>query len=167
MSEERGDESGLFGPVTVEAKPAFSLKELVSDFPDHPSDWTISEAYVCLLLSAAMADGKVSIEQGEEIRAVAHRSRTLKSLDENELAEVNQVIVERRENRPDWLLEACEALPREMRLSVFAHCLDIALADGSLVPPEAEYLERLVDLLQVPTEDAAVVTRVISIKNRY
>lgn len=167
MSDDTSKESGLFGPVTVEAKRAFSLKDLVSEFPDHPSDWTISEAYICLLLSAAMADGTVSGEESEEIRAIAHRSRTLKSLDENELAEANKVIVERRNNRPDWLAEACRALPREMRLSVFAHCLDITLADGALVSQEAEYLETIVELLEIAPEDAAMVTRVISIKNRY
>jgi uncharacterized tellurite resistance protein B-like protein len=80
--------------VTVEAKRAFSLKDLVSEFPDHPSDWTISEAYICLLLSAAMAD-------------------------------------------------------------------------GALVSQEAEYLETIVELLEIVPEDAAMVTRVISIKNRY
>lgn len=162
-----GGGQALFAPLTVEKKSSFSMKELVSDFPDHQSDWSIPEAFICLILSAAYADGRVTSEEEEEIRAIAHRSRTLKSLDENELAEANRNVLRRRADRPDWLKEACEALPHEMRLSVFAHCLDVTLADGSLVTAEAEYLEQLVECLDVDPQDAETITRVILLKNRY
>ncbi len=157
----------LFGPLTVDQKPTFSLKELIGEFPDHHSDWTLPEAFLCLILASAAADGSVSPEEQEEIRAIAHRSRTLKSLSENELAEANSVVLQRRKDRADWLKQACEVIPQEMRLSLFAHCLDIALADGALVQSEADYLEELVGVLRLSPGDAELVTKVISMKNRY
>lgn len=167
MDEQTAGSEPLFRPITAERKPGFSLKDLVAEFPDHHSDWTIPQAFICLVLSAAFADGQVSIEEQEEIRALAHRSRTLRTLDENELAEANRIVLQRRKDRPDWLAEACEALPKEMRLSVFAHCLDITLADSVLVPAEADYLEQLVEILGIDPNDAEIVTKVLSMKNRY
>ncbi|MEZ5946936.1 MAG: tellurite resistance TerB family protein [Hyphomonas sp.] len=167
MSDPSETSQTLFTTLTVEEKPGFTLKDLVSEFPDHQSDWTIPEAFLCLVLSAAFADGRVAPQEQEEIRALAHRSRTLKNLDENELAHANSVVLKRRSDRPDWLSEACEALPSDMRLSVFTHCLDISLADGVLVPAEAEFLEQLIVKLNIKAEDARMVSRVISLKHRY
>ena len=144
--------------------------ELLDPVPSldlYQSDWTIPEAFLCLILSAAFSDGDVSIEEQEEIRAIAHRSRTLKSLDENELAAANRTVLQRWEDRPDWLSEACEALPREMHHSVFTHCLDITLADGALVASEVAYLDQLVSLLNIDPGEAEQIIKVISIKNRY
>lgn len=167
MSDDTQNSPAVFGGITAEKKPEFNLRELVSEFPDHQNDWSIPEAFLCLLLSAAFADGKVVEQEQEEIRALAHRSRTLKNLDQNELAQMNKVVLKRRTDRPDWLEEACEALPRDMHLAVFAHCLDISLADGVLVSAEAEFLEKLISTLQINTEDAKLVTKVVSLKNRF
>jgi len=54
-----------------------------------------------------------------------------------------------------------------MHLSVFAHCLDITLADGALVPAEAAFLEQLVAVLGILPGDAELITKVLSMKNRY
>ena len=156
----------LFGPMTVEEKPKFTLRDLVSEFPEHQTDWSIPEAFVCLVLSAAFADGKVTAEEQEEIQAIAHRSRILKSLEQNELAEINAKVLKRREDRPEWMAEACEALPRDMHLSVFAHCLDITMADGSLVSAEAEYLEQLISTFPLSQDDVQVIAKVISVKKQ-
>lgn len=167
MSDGTDNSQALFGPLTAEKKPNFSLQELVSEFPDHPSDWTIPEAFLCLILSAAFADGRLAEQEQEEIRALARRSRTLKNLDQNELAQANRIVLKRRADRPDWLSEACEALPKDMHLAVFAHCLDICLADGVLVSAEAEFLEKLIGILSISQDEAKLITKVISLKNRY
>lgn len=167
MGDQQDNSQALFGPITSEKKPGFSMQELVTEFPDHPNDWSIPEAFLCLILSAAFADGRIAEQEQEEIRALSRRSRTLKNLDQNELAQVNRVVLKRRADRPDWLAEACEALPKDMHLAVFAHCLDIALADGVLVPAEAEFLEKLIGLLTITEEEAKLITKVISLKNRF
>ena len=167
MSEPSPASETLFTPLTVESRPAFSLQDLVSEFPEHHSDWSIPEAFLCLVLSAAFADGRLADQEAEELRALAHRSRILKNLTENELAALNAVVVKRRTDRPDYIQEACQTLPRDMHLSVFAHCLDLCLADGTLVASEAAYLEKLLGYLVVTAEEAEGTTRVLSIKNRY
>lgn len=167
MGDPQDNSQALFGPITAEKKTGFSMQELVTEFPDHPNDWSIPEAFLCLILSAAFADGRIAEQEQEEIRALSRRSRTLKNLDQNELAQVNRVVLKRRSDRPDWLAEACEALPKDMHLAVFAHCLDIALADGVLVPAEAEFLEKLIGLLSITEDEAKLITKVISLKNRF
>ncbi|MCA8892730.1 MAG: tellurite resistance TerB family protein [Hyphomonas sp.] len=167
MGDQQDNSQALFGPITAEKKPGFSMQELVTEFPDHPNDWSIPEAFLCLILSSAFADGRIAEQEQEEIRALSRRSRTLKNLDQNELAQVNRVVLKRRADRPDWLAEACEALPKDMHLAVFAHCLDITLADGVLVPAEAEFLEKLIGLLTITEEEAKLITKVISLKNRF
>lgn len=157
----------LFAPVTIEQKQPFSLKELVCEFPNGQSDWSIPEAFFCLVLSAALADGRMAQQETEELRALSHRSRILRNLTPNELAALNRTVVKRRADRPEWLREACRALPQDMHLSVFVHCLDICLADGAMVAAEAEFLESLVAHLCINEDDARLATRILSVKNRY
>lgn len=167
MSELIEGAGELFAPVITEKKQPFSLKELVSEFPNNQSDWSIPEAFFCLVLSAALADGKMAQQETEELRALSHRSRILRNLDPNELAALNRTVVKRRADRPDWLSEACRALPHDMHLSVFVHCLDICLADGAMVAAEADFLESLLEHLAVSEDDARQATRILSVQNRY
>ena len=57
---------------------------------------------MCLILSTAFGDGRVSVEEQEEIVAIAHRSRTLKGMSPNELAAANQRDAAAREVEKDW-----------------------------------------------------------------
>jgi uncharacterized tellurite resistance protein B-like protein len=164
LIEEAGD---LFAPVTTQKKQPFSLKELVAEFPNSQSDWSIPESFFCLVLSAALADGRMAQQESEELKALSHRSRILRNLDPNELAALNRTVVKRRADRPEWLSEACRALPHDMHLSVFVHCLDICLADGAMVAAEAEFLETLLEHLSVSEDDARQAMRILSVKNRY
>ncbi len=161
------DSKSIFHSHLAEKKMPYSLNELAAEFPGQHTDWTIPEAFLCLILSVAFADGNVSLEEQEEIRAIAHRSRTLKGMSQNELAAANKTILERRDNRPNWLDEACSALPSDMHLSVFALCLDIALADSVLLPTEAEFLQELLSRLHITEEEAQLLTKVIAAKNRF
>lgn len=167
MSDTTQNAGELFGFVTVGKRRGFSMQDLVGDFPAGQTDWSLPEAYFCLILSAALADGRVAEQEAEEIRSLSHRSRILRSLDANELAALNRTVVQRRSERTGWLAEACNALPQDMHLSVFIHCLDICLADGSMVPAEADYLEAMLQHLSIPEEDVRLATRILSARNRY
>lgn len=167
MTELFDTAGDLFAPLTIEEKRPFSLKELVVEFPNDQSDWSIPEAFFCLLLSAALADGRMAEQEAAELKALSHRSRIFRNLDPNELAGLNRTVVKRRADRPEWLNEACRALPRDMHLSVFVHCLDICLADGAMVTAEAEYLEALLTHLNVSESDVRQATYILSVKNRY
>jgi uncharacterized tellurite resistance protein B-like protein len=65
------------------------------------------------------------------------------------------------------LREACESLPDDMRLPLFAHCVDIVLSDGLLVPPEVDFLDRVMTFMGIDPHDGQRVMEVLLIKNRF
>lgn len=150
------------------AEAAFDVRELAARTGYRPAtDWTIPEAFLSLILLAAAADGFVPPEEHMEIRALARRSRVLKSVDAAHLAQLNRVVSERLKHRPDGLREACEALPVDMRPSILAHCADVLLADGALAPAEAEFLNHITRHLGLSGDEARRIVEVLLIKNRY
>lgn len=157
----------VFTASAVESKSPFNLEKLADQFRHRKSDWSIPEAYIGILLSAAYADGNLAPEELEEIRALALRSRALKALSPNDLAAANRVAEERLQQRSNGLQEACETLPADMCLPVFAHCVDLILADGELLKPEAEYLDNLRSMLDIDPESARRVMEVMLLKNQY
>ena len=88
-------------------------------------------------------------------------------MNQNQLAHANAVIQKRLAERKNGLEEACTALPGDMRLPVFAHCVDIILSDGNLAPVEADYLNRITAMLDLAADDAKRVMEVLLIKNRF
>jgi len=146
----------------------FNLEKLAADFgKNRNTDWTVGEAFLCLLLCAVSVDGVFAREEQEEVKALLMRSRALKTMNQSQLAQANAVIQKRLAERKNGLDEACTALPTDMRLPVFAHCVDIILSDGNLVPLEAEYLNRITTMLDLPPDDAKRVMEVLLIKNRF
>lgn len=161
----------LFGTEAVPEKSenAFpDLARLEKEFNDNSeSDWTIPEAYLCLLLEAAFADGALADEEREEIAALVKRSRTMKRLSPQQMSAVNQTVNERLRERKEGLREACQALPHDMRPSVYAHCVDIVLADRQLRESEEAFLNKIQDIMQIDPDMATAIRRVMLIKNRY
>ncbi len=147
---------------------AFDLDKLTEEFKQQRNtDWSVPEAFLCLLLSAAAVDGNVALEEQTEIHALVRRSRALKSVNPNQLAEANTSVNERLKNRPNGLQEACQSLPSDMRLPVFAHCVDIILADGSLLPIEADFLNKIMAFMAIDAADGKRVMEVMLVKNRF
>jgi uncharacterized tellurite resistance protein B-like protein len=116
---------------------------------------------------ATTCDGQLAAVEHEELLALVHRSRALKSLSTNELAEINTKIVARLRDADSALQEACKSLPEEMRLPLFAHALDLVLADGELKQDEAEFLDSIVLHLGLDRESVERVSSVIALKNRF
>jgi uncharacterized tellurite resistance protein B-like protein len=146
----------------------FNLEKLAAEFgKNRNSDWTVGEAFLCLLLCAVSADGVFAREEQEEVKALLLRSRALKSLNQSQLAAANAVIQKRLAERKNGLEEACTALPSDMRLPVFSHCVDIILSDGNLAPIEADFLNRITAMLGLEAADAKQVMEVLLIKNRF
>ncbi len=147
---------------------SLDLDQLIEQFRKHRNiDWSIPEAFLCVLLSAAIADGHLSIEEQAEIEALSRRSRALKSISPSQLAAANATINLRLKSRPNGLREACESLPTDMRLPLFAHCVDIVLADGLLLPLEVEFLNRIIMFLGIDPSEGKRVMEVLLIKNRF
>ncbi|HVY88448.1 MAG TPA: TerB family tellurite resistance protein [Hyphomonadaceae bacterium] len=155
-------------PEAPASSSAFDLDKLTEQFKQQRNtDWSVPEAFLCLLLAAASVDGNVSVEEQGEIYALARRSRALKTVSPSQLAAANTSVNERLKNRPNGLQEACQSLPMDMRLPVFAHCVDIILADGALLPVEADYLNKIMAFMQLDANDAKRIMEVLLVKNRF
>lgn len=158
----------IFQAAPERPPSTFNFEKLAADFgKNRNSDWTVGEAFLCLLLSAVSADGIFAREEQEEVKALLMRSRALKSMDQSTLAKANATIQKRLAERKNGLEEACAALPSDMRLPVFAHCVDIILTDGQLVPVEADFLNRITAMMELNADEAKRVMEVLLIKNRF
>ncbi len=154
----------IFGEIQMEDE----TRVHTSDFqaPVH-TDWSIPEAYMCILLSAVYADGQAQPEEVEYLRALVKRCRTLRSQNTNGLAQMNITVSERIKTRPDAVGEACATLPKDMHLPLFAHSIDIVLADGELAEAERKFLDMLMETMDISAADAKKTMEVIFNKNRY
>ncbi|MEZ5938775.1 MAG: TerB family tellurite resistance protein [Hyphomonadaceae bacterium] len=160
----------IFQPqqAAPQASSVFDTEKLKQSFTaQRHTDWTIGEAFLALLLSAAGADGKVSAEEQNELFALAGRSRALKSMDQTQLAQANAVVSQRLAERANGLEEACQALPTDMRLTILAHCIDLVLSDGDFHKAEADFLNAITGHLGVDQADAERIMQVLLIKNRF
>jgi uncharacterized tellurite resistance protein B-like protein len=129
--------------------------------------WSEPEAFFAVLFAAVTCDGELSPAEHEELVALTHRSRALKSLSPQQLAALNARVVERLRGGGQALPEACRCLPEAMRLSAFAHALDLVLADGDLTEDEADFLNALILHLGLDREDVERIADVIVLKNRF
>ena len=130
--------------------------------------WSAPEAFYCVLFSAAGGDGAISHEAQEELLALVHRSRALKTSSGEELFHLNASVVERLRGGHDGALaEACAALPSDMRASSFAHALDIVLSDGDLSEQEARFLNALIAHFKLDVANVRAIADIIILKNKY
>jgi uncharacterized tellurite resistance protein B-like protein len=132
-----------------------------------PGHWSAPEAFIAVLFAAVGCDGDIAAVEQEELIALVHRSRALKSLSPAQLSEINIRIVERLRDSEGALREACAALPEEMRLPLFAHALDLVLADGDLTADEADFLNALILYLDLDGKSVEQIAEVMTLKNRF
>lgn len=127
------------------------------------------EAYYALIAAAVSIDGKVTVEEGLELAALAHRTRTLSKLTREQLEGLRRQTAPRleRDKLAELIDHAAKSLPRKMRLSIFAHCCDLVFADRVVLQSERDYLKRLIVLLNIPEETAEETMRAIRAKNLH
>jgi uncharacterized tellurite resistance protein B-like protein len=130
--------------------------------------WTPHEALYCLLAAAAWADGKVQTEEDKEIQALAGRTPTLSKVPPGDIKAINSRIVRRLNDDFQGSVErACASLPANMRRAAFCHAVDIVYADRAVLPEEARYLNKLVELLQIHEPEARTIAGVFEAKNAF
>ena len=129
--------------------------------------WAAPEAFLCILLAAALCDASIKGEERELVAMLAHRSRGLRSLSANQLAALQQRVTDGLAYDFSAMLEAAlSALPEEYRLPAFAHALDIALADDDLSDREARFLDNLVARFELDPVEVKRIAEVIVLKNQ-
>jgi uncharacterized tellurite resistance protein B-like protein len=157
----------IFQQVAVEQRSPFDVDKLADRFRHRNTGWSIPEAFLGILYCAASADGAFDAKEVETIKQVVTRSRAMTSLSPQDLAKADANVNERLKTRPDALKEACETLSPDMCLPVFAHCVDIVLADGQLLKPEADFLQNLAKMLDIDAENARRIMEVLLLKAQY
>lgn len=131
----------------------------------HAQVWSLEEAIVAVLYSAAAIDGSLEEREREELLHCERRSKTLASLTHQDLSALNARVVERLRYGGGTLADACAMLSPEFRLPVFALALDLMMADGDLAPGEADFVNTLVLRLNLSGVDVERVSEVIVLKN--
>ncbi len=136
----------------------------------HPdrTTWSVPEAFLAILFSAAASDGDLAQVESEELMALTHRLRALKGLAPEAVNSIGTAVLARLAAGGETALaQACAALPRDMRPSAFAHALDLVSCDGDLVRDEADFLDALVAALGLDQSLVERIAKIILLKNRY
>jgi uncharacterized tellurite resistance protein B-like protein len=154
----------LFETETTHAGATKLMSSLVSR---RGGGWTIGEACMFLLVSASLTTRMSRDQEVDTVRSIVQKSRSLNLLASPELARIDATIWERAKQDPNALAGACQALPAEMRLPLFAQCVEIVLADGELDKSSAEFLNQIAILLQLDQRDAQRMFEMLVLKNRF
>ncbi len=123
--------------------------------------WTPAQAFLCVLQAAAECDGAASPDEINEIISTLHRSRIFKEAGPEQTRQASKIVSERLSKRGRRAVaEACAVLREEYALPVFAHAVDIVLADGGFVQAEADYLNELMLSLGIENRQAQQIAEV-------
>ncbi len=134
-----------------------------------PNDWSVQEAFLAILLAAMNADNEVVWQEKEYIQALVRRSKTMKEYinSPEALTAINISVEDRMKSRTDYLGEAVRAMPRDSHKAMFAHCVDIVFADGHMDDKERDFLDRLLEVMEITPDEAKTIVDVIYEKSRY
>lgn len=165
--EEKAPPTSIFS-VAASYDP-FNIDKLKDTNRYRDLGWTIPEAYLALLFLAADADGQFDPEERVEIETTARRAPALRALMlRNELGQHEaSALAKIKQNKQAALDEACATLPSDMCLSVFAHCVDLMLADNDFSKVEQDWIEALYPKLDIPENHARRIVEVLLLKGRY
>lgn len=156
----------VFKQIASQTSP-FDVDRLADRFKHRETGWSIPEAILCILFSAAMADGSFAEEERWQIESLARRSRALRTLSPQDMAAANNSVNQRMSQNRNALQEACQTLPADMCLPYFAHCVDIILSDGQLQQSETDFLHALIPMLDLDEAHALRVMEVLLLKAQY
>ena len=140
-------------------------------FEEISGGMTKEEAFMALLLSAVWIDRKDDAREIEAKRVLEKRSRTLAALSPDQIKAIKERLRPRTiPDRINHLIEdACSSLAAEkvdVRLSIFAHCVDMVFADRRVDKLEKSFLTELIRRLSLDEQEAASLLRALKDKNR-
>jgi uncharacterized tellurite resistance protein B-like protein len=127
------------------------------------------QAFFGLLAAATEADGFVAEEERDELIAICHRTPFFDGHSSDELKRMHAALAPRlvKKKLADLTQHAARSVPKNLRISVFSHVLDLIMADRVVLQSERQFLERLQTLLEISDDDAGRIARIIKAKNAY
>ncbi|MEZ5937338.1 MAG: TerB family tellurite resistance protein [Hyphomonadaceae bacterium] len=128
-----------------------------------------------MILACAMAvDGAMHDSEREEFNALLTRTKTLGPLRARHDIWWSQCVALMKKDEQfdfgriaDLAERAAMRLPKDMRLSAFAHACDIVLADSKVAMEEQWLIQMLIDTFELPHDQVRDVMRVLSWKNAF
>lgn len=127
-----------------------------------------ADAFAGILLAASAADGHIAETEMKSLRTITLRMRLFEGFSTTRLDAVLTRLQRdlRSEGVTSFLKRCAETLPVELHITVFANACDIVLADGIVEEAEKQFLENLIEILQIEPDAALNVVEVMIWKNR-
>lgn len=126
------------------------------------------EAVAGVLLAMAYADGLVAPSEIRLLVGSLDRMKLFYGVEPERIEWMSEGIFERVKavGAVPYIKETLPAIPRDLYQPVFALAVDMMLVDGVVHEKEKELLAQLQPLLGIPSDLAAKVVEVMTIKNR-
>lgn len=135
--------------------------------------WSKEEAFLCLLLAAAVADNNAHPDEIEEIEALFHRLNIFEKQDRSKVSEMRQKVQAKlvpEAGKPmkgeTWKSAAKAMVKNNLGATAFANAADIVFADKVVESEEVEFLRQLIGELGIEAQ-ANDIIRIIKIKNHH
>lgn len=135
--------------------------------------WSKEEAFLCVLLAAALADNTAHDLEIEEIDALFHRLNIFEKQPKDKITEMRVKVQEKlrpdatRPMKPEtWKSAAKTVTKNNLGAAAFANAADIVFADRVVESEEVEFLRDLIAELGVDSQ-ANDIIRVIKLKNHH
>ena len=135
--------------------------------------WSKEEAFLCVLLAAALADNSAHDLELEEIDALFHRLNIFEKQPRDKIAEMRQKVQAKLQpeagkamKSETWKSAAKTLTKNNLGAAAFANAADIVFADRVVESDEVEFLRELIAELGVESQ-ANDIIRVIKLKNHH
>ena len=126
------------------------------------------EGFAGILLAASACDGHIAEDEVQSLFTSLGRMKMYQRYnDKNWSTLINRLLGILKRKGVDELIEkSVDAVPPELRRTVFANACDIVLADGVVEDDEKDFLDKLQDELEIEDDDAINIVRVMVVKNK-
>jgi tellurite resistance protein len=150
---------GLFDKVTKSMSPPVS---------DDGASLSAPEAFAAITLAAVASDGYLAEEEAQSIPFILSRMKLFVGYSDDMMRRLFDKLLGRlqADGVEALFASAKEVLTPELRETAFTVATDLVLADGVVTEEEEQFLKDLEDRLEISSELALQVIRVMAIKNR-
>ena len=144
------------------------IDELLREQPTLSSDLTLREAVVNVLVGAVAADGTVGSVEGRRLNELLSSMRLFRQVPADDLQRLIENALELlTHTAADELLAACAAvIPGDLRASLYALAVELALVDDTIVEREKQFSGKLQAAFAIDDVTAIGIVETLLIKNR-
>jgi len=126
------------------------------------------EGFAGVLLCASACDGHIGDEEAQILNINLRQKKLYQRVSEPQMnSMMDRLLGELRRGGTEKLLEkSYEAVPPELRETVFANSVDIVLADGVVEEDEKVFIDDLQGKLEIDGKRAKTIVQVMVYKNQ-